>query len=265
LNGARSSPAEPDPIAAPTVREAWKVAGWGLAFWGGAQLAVAVLSRNPTALVAVQAVLAEWGAGRVGIAWSDPLAPVPTWKGLGRRAGVGVAMGAAAAGAVVLVALATGGAAAAKGRPVIGLLGVGLVVAALGAVRDELLLRGVVLRATRALLPAWAALLACGAAAAAARFGSDGTVGMALLVEGLRGVVLGAIWVRDRGAWMAVGANAAWKWGLDSVVRGGLVDVRFATDADAGIPALLVLAAGAGAACFWALRRGPHPAATDTN
>jgi hypothetical protein len=254
MNGTRSSPAEPDPIAAPTVREAWRVAGWGLAFWGAAQLAVAVLSRNATAMVAVQAVLAEWGAGRVGVAWSDPLAPVPTWKSLGRRAGAGAAMGAGGAALVIVVAMATGGAATAKSQPAVGLLAVGLVIAALSAVRDELLLRGFVLRATRALLPAWAALLACGAAAAAARFGVEGTVGLSLAVEALRGIVLGAIWMRDRGAWMAVGANTAWTWGLGSIVRGGLLDVRFATEPDAGLPALVVLAAGAGAAAFWSLR-----------
>ncbi len=249
-----------DPIAAPTLREAWKVAGWGLAFWAGAQLASAVLARNATALVAVQAVLAEWGAGRVGISWSDPLAPLPTWKQLARRAGRGVALGGAVAALVVAAALATGGAATARSSPSVGLLAVGLVVAVLTAVRDELLLRGIVLRATRALLPWWAALLACGAAAAAARFGVDGAVGLALGVEALRGVALGAVWVRDRGAWMAVGASTAWRWGLESLAHGGLFDVRFAAEADASLQALGVLALAAAAAVVWS-RRSPRAAA----
>jgi len=248
MTNARSALPDTDPTAAPTLRDASKVVAWGLVFWGAAQFAVAVFARNATALVAVQAVLAEWGAGRIGIAWSDPLAPMPSWKDLGRRAGKGAGLGAAAAVAVVVVAMATRGAARTAGVPGGGLLAVGLVIALLGAVRDELLLRGVVLRATRGLLPAWAALLACGGAAAAARFGIEGTLGMALAVEALRGMVLGAIWVRDRGAWMAVGANAAWTWTLGSVMRGGLVDVRFATEPDAGIPALAVLAAATVAA-----------------
>jgi len=264
MSSIRSSPRgsalpDPDPTAAPTVADATKVVGWGLAFWGAAQLAVAVFSKNATALVAVQAVLAEWSAGRIGIAWSDPLAPMPSWQAIGRRAGKGAALGAAAAVAVVVVALATKQAARAVGSPGGGLLAVGLVTALLSAVRDELFLRGVVLRATRGLLPAWAALLACGAGAAAAGFGVGHAAGLALVIEALRGVILGAIWIRDRGAWMAVGANAAWTWTLFSVMRGGVLDVRFATEADAGFPALAVLLAAALAAGL-STRRAPAQA-----
>lgn len=247
-----------DPASAATVRDAGRVVGWGLGLWGAAQLAMAVLSRNATAMVAVQAVIAEWGAGRLGIAWSDPLLPMPTWKALARRTGIGAAAGATAAGLVLAIAIGTGGAAPAGGGPVVTTLAVGLVVAALTAVRDELLLRGVVLRATRGLLPTWAALLACAGAGAAARFGRDGVLagaGVALAVEALRGVALGAVWIRDRGAWMAVGANATWGWTLLSLLHGGLVDVRFATEADAGLPALVAAAVAAGAALAWAARR----------
>jgi hypothetical protein len=244
-----------DPTAAPTLREAGRVVGWGLAFWSAAQLATAVFAQNATALVAAQAALAEWGAGRIGIAWSDPVGPMPTGKSIARRASTGVAMGAVAAALVVVVALATHTAAVERGRPTVGLLAVGLVVAVLSAVRDELFLRGVVLRATRGLLTTPVALAACGAAAAAARFGLEGAIGPVLLVEAFRGIALGAVWVRDRGAWTAVGANASWMWCLGSVVRGGLIDVRFATEAEAGTAALIVLAAGAVAASFWALRR----------
>jgi hypothetical protein len=244
-----------DPAAAATVRDAGRVVGWGLALWGAVQLAMAVLSRSATATVAVQAVIAEWGAGRLGITWSDPLAPMPTADALARRTAIGAVAGAAAAGLVAAIALATGGAATAGGAPVPTTLAVGLVVAVLTAVRDELLLRGVVLRATRGLVPTWAALLACAGAAAAARYGRDGVVGLALAVEALRGVALGAVWVRDRGAWMAVGANAVWGWTLFSVLHGGLVDVRFATEADAGLPAILAAAVAAVAALAWAARR----------
>jgi hypothetical protein len=190
---------------------------------------------------------------------------MPTWKSLGRRAGAGAAIGAAGAVLVVAVAMATGGAAMARSQPAMGLLAVGLVKVALLAVRDELMLRGIVLRATRALLPAWAALLVCGAAAAAARFGAEGAVGLFLVVEALRGIVLAALWLRDRGAWMAVAANAAWMWGLGSIVRGGLVDVRFAAEPDAGVPALVVLAAAVGAAAFWSLRSRDRSAPSAPN
>ena len=67
------------------------------------------------------------------------------------------------------------------------------------------------------------------------------------LVEARRGVALGGLWLVDRGAWMAVGASAAWSWTLGALVRGGLVDVRFAAPGDAS-PAALIVAAAAAAA-----------------
>jgi hypothetical protein len=245
---------EPDPTAAPTVREAKRVVGWGLAFWGGAQLAAAVFANNATALVAVQAALAEWGAGRVGVAWSNPLAPMPSGRALAKRAGLGAAMGSGAVAVLVVVALATRAATMEPASPRVGSLAIGLVVSTLAAVRDELFLRGMVLRATRGLLPAWAALAACGAAAAAGRFGAEGVLGLSLLVEALRGVALGSLWIRDRGAWMAVGAGAAWTWTLQSVVGGGLLDVRFAAQSDAGPAALAAVAVAAVLAVVWAAR-----------
>jgi hypothetical protein len=244
-----------DPTAAPTFKDAAKVAGWGLVFWGAAQLAARVFERNATAAVAVQAGLAEWGAGRLAIAWSDPLAPIPTWQQIARRAGRGAALGGGVACLVVVSALVTRSAEIAERSFGPGLLAIGLVNALLTAARDELLLRGVVLRTTRGLLPWWVSLAACGAAAAAARFGLEGVLGVGLLIEALRGVALGSLWLVDRGAWMAVGASAAWSWTLGSIVRGGLVDVRFAVESDASPAALIVAAAAAIGAVLWARRR----------
>jgi hypothetical protein len=70
-------------------------------------------------------------------------------------------------------------------------------------------------------------------------------VDLSLVVAGLRGVALGSVWVRDRGAWMAVGASAAWAWSLQSIVHGGLLDVRFGTEADAGVPGVVVMGVAA--------------------
>lgn len=209
------------------MREAAKVVGWGLVLWAGVQLAALIFTRNATAAVAVQAALAEWGAGRLAIAWSDPNTPAPPWSAIGARAGRGGAIGAAAAALVVGIALLAHHATRASSPPSLGLLAVGFIVSVLAAVRDELLLRGVVLRATHGLLPTWAALLVCGAAAAAARFGVEGAVGLVLAGEAIKGIVLGGLWVRDRGAWMAVAANTAWTWTMGSVVGGGLLDIRF--------------------------------------
>jgi hypothetical protein len=237
----------------PERSEAAKIAGWGLLFWGAVQLAGALLDRYATAMLAIQAVIAEWGAGTIGIAWSDPLAPAPSTDAVVRRAAGGALFGASAAVLVVLVALATRGASHAATPPAVETVVLGLLVSSLAAVRDELLLRGVVLRLARGRLPAWTGLLVCGAAAAAARFGVSGAVGLALAVEGLRGVALGALWMRDRGAWMACGANTAWMVTLGPIVHGGLVDVRFAVEPDAGLPALVVTAVVALAASLWAL------------
>jgi hypothetical protein len=136
------------------------------------------------------------------------------------------------------------------GVPAIGSLLVGLLVAAMGAVRDELLLRGVVLRATR-LLPVTASLVVCGLAAAAARLGADGSFTVALIPEALRGAALGALWVRDRGAWMACGASAAWAWAMGPVLGGNLLDVRFEGDSSE-VSSIAVLAVAGIAAGLWA-------------
>jgi hypothetical protein len=253
----KRSPAPPlaGPSALAALGDPAKVVAWGLVFWGAVQLTASVFARNATAAIAVQAALAEWGAGRMGIAWSDPLAPMPNAVAIVRRAALGAALGAATAALGVAAALAAGTASLAPFAPAVGPVALGLVLACLGAVRDELLLRGVVLRATRGFFTAWAALAACGAAAAAARFGADGTLTTVVALEALRGVALGALWMRDRGAWMAWGANAAWTWTAGSLVRGGVLDVRFKGNPQEGLPVLLVLATAALTAAAWSMRR----------
>ncbi len=243
--------------APPTLADAAKVVIWGLVFWGGVQLAAAGLERNAIAMVVVQAGLAEWGAGRMAIPWSDPRADVPTWRAIGGRAAVGAAIGVLCAAAVATVAIGLRAAAVTAGEPAMGALLVGLLVAILGAVRDELLLRGVVLRATR-LLPVGVTLVACGLAAAAARFGLDGGITPALIPEALRGTALGALWVRDRGAWMPCAANTAWTWMMGPVFGGNLIDVRFASDATSGASSIAVLGVATVAACLWATGRWPR-------
>jgi hypothetical protein len=240
-----------DVDAQATLADSAKVVAWGLVFWGGEQVAAGVLERNAIAMVVVQAGLAEWGAGRIAIPWSDPKAAVPTWQAVGRRAAVGAAMGLGCAALVTGIAVGLRAAVVVAGEPAMGALLVGLLVAVLGAVRDELLLRGVVLRATR-LLPVSATLVACGLVAAAARFGVDGGITAALIPEALRGTALGALWVRDRGAWMACAANAAWTWTMGPVLGGSLLDVRFASDRASNASSIVVLAIAAIAAGLWA-------------
>ncbi len=241
-----------DPVAAPTLRDAAKVAAWGLLFWGAVQYAGIPLGRSAIALVAVQALLAEWCAGRIDIPWSDPLAPLPGARAIAGRAAAGAAAGGVAAVLVLLLLRtwmrvdATAGSGTPGDSPTLALeptgLALAVVVSLLQAARDELLLRGVMLRATRGLVPWWASLLAVGAAAAGAQYGMQGVVGLGLAAEALRGVALGALWLRDRGAWMAVAANASWTFALG---LGGVVDLHVVAGGDASGAALLVTALAA--------------------
>jgi hypothetical protein len=92
-------------------------------------------------------------------------------------------------------------------------------------------------------LPPAGALAACGLAAAAARFGLDGHASFALVPDALRGVALGAIWMIDRGAWMACAANAAFAWVLGDVLQGNLADLRFSHEAAVSTAVLAACAA----------------------
>jgi hypothetical protein len=85
----------------------------------------------------------------------------------------------------------------------------------------------------------------------------DGAITPALLSEALRGTALGAIWTRDKGAWMACGANAAWTWTLGPALGGNLLDVRFATEAGTTAGSIAVLAVAALVACLWAAGKFP--------
>ncbi len=250
-----------DPIAAPTLKDAAKVAGWGLVFWGAVQFATIVFARNATAAVAVQAALAEWGAGRLAIAWSDPLAPIPSWQQIARRVGRGAALGGGVACLVVATALVTHVAQVAERSLGVGLLSIGLVVSLLTAARDELLFRGVVLRATRGLLPC------VGVARRVRRRGGRS----AIRAEGTLGVGSSS---RGCVAWPSAACGSAtaehgWRsararpgLGLQSVVHGGLLDVRFAGEGDGGIPGLAVLGAAAVAAVAIAVGRPARPPRT---
>jgi hypothetical protein len=169
---------------------------WGLALWSAATFAASLLARSATAATAVQAAIAEWGTAQMGITWSPPAAPLPTWQAIAKRASVGAGCGAAVAVAAVIAALLARTAILAGGPKSFDVLLVGLAIAALSAVRDELLLRGVTLRVTRDVLPVWVGLLACAGAGACARFGVDGHVSVALAYDAMRGAALGALWVR---------------------------------------------------------------------
>ncbi len=204
-----------------------------------------------------QAVVAEWGGGRLGVAWSDPNAPLPTVATIGRRAGVGAVIGVVAAGMVVAFLASTEAVILERSALSASALVVALVTAGLYAMRDELLLHGLVLRALVTVPSPGLRVLACGMTSAAAAFGELGTSSpRAVVVQGMLGLVFGALWVRDRGAWAAWGAHSAWLFTSSLLMQGGVAESRVASStwggADAGplggsaaIVALLPLAVGA--------------------
>lgn len=226
------------PVLSATLRETGRIAAWALGLGTLTSALGGLLAQHRAGSVAVQAFVAEWGAGRLGVAWADPEAPPPSSRALARRLGLGAMVGGGAAGATLLVATATHAVTFTRCTPSLSGLAVGVVVALFAAVRDELLLRGLVLRAFRhSLTPSWQ-LLVCGAVAAAARVGqlADGRMltpsgaweGAAVVgVAGLAGVGFGALWQRERGAWSACGAHAAFTFVATTAVTGGLCDARW--------------------------------------
>jgi hypothetical protein len=132
-----------------------------------------------------------------------------------------------------------------------------LVTAGFYAMRDELLLHGLVVRALVTVESPILKVLACGLTSAAAAYGELGVVApLPIAVQGLLGIVFGALWVRDRGAWPAWGAHTAWLFATSFLMQGGIFEARvFAgtwgggdygpLGGTAAVVALLPLAAGA--------------------
>jgi hypothetical protein len=173
---------------------------------------------------------------------------------------------------VIGFAWATHAATFAPGPPALMMLPTGLIIAGFLAMRDELLLRGIVLRAFEHSASTAVALLVCALAASAAKVGAvlanpEGAPLAPLILQavvaGLLGLAFAALWKRDRGAWLAWGAHTAWLWATGSLAHGGLLDVRWTQGGwgggDAGIEgsaAAAVVLAGAAVAALFAWRGG---------
>ena len=215
---------------------------WGLVLFLGCRLLEIFLEAQATASAVGQAVLVEWGSSRLGVAWSDP-AKEQTPARLVRRAGVGAGVGLAAALVLVALLALTHGALF-EPVPAVAwsVLVIGFVTAGLHAWRDELLHHGVVLRALGLFDKGDASgkphdlirALACGVTSAGVALGRSGASAEGVIVAGLLGIVFGALWVRDRGAWMAWGAHTVFRFTLETLLAGGLTQIRLAADRWAG-------------------------------
>lgn len=250
-----------------------RIVGLGLLFYAGVSFVGAYFAENATGAAVLQAVLAEWGAGRLGITWSDSNAKQPTIAAIARRAARGASMGLTAAVVVLGFALLTRAARLAPNTPALVPVLVGVAVPAFVAMKDELLFRGLVLRLLPASTPAPFALLACGLSSAAAAMGAGAKTIPEVAAAALGGVAFGALWRRDRGAWMAWGAHTAWLWASGPLAHGGIIDVRAALTpwggGDAGLGAgwasvaALVPVAGVAAYLAYAADKSAKPIFAD--
>jgi hypothetical protein len=226
------SPAESRAAALSAAR----VAALGVALFAATRVVGAILDSMSMASIVAQTVVAELGAGRLGVAWSDPLAPMPKTAAIVKRALAGAAVGAAVAVVLTVFLAASSAARLSRVEPSSSAAAIALVTAGLLAMRDELLLHGLVMRAMVSVEAAVPRVLACGLTSAAAAFG-DGAAPRAVLAQGLLGLVFGALWTRDRGAWQAWGAHTAWFFGTSMLLDAGVYDARVASNAWGGADA----------------------------
>ena len=228
-------------------------AAWGLAVYGGTRVIASVLQSTSMAALVAQAVLAEWGTGRIGVTWSDrTFEEPPTASAMGKRAGVGAVVGVVLAGVVIALLASSRGILLERAVASTPAIAVGLIGAGLLAMRDELVLHGLLFRVMAKKDRAWPKVLACGLTSMAAAVG-EGLSIRAVVVQGLLGLVFGALWARDRGAWMPWAANAAWQATTSLILSGGVSTAQNAMTSwggakagplgsDAAILALLPLA-----------------------
>jgi hypothetical protein len=216
-----------------------RVAAWGLAVYAGAQLVGSAFQALSMAAIVGQAILAEWGLGRLGVTWSDPMAPLPDGTTLAKRAAKGIGAGLLVAGFVTAAVVGTRGAILDPGDGTLAVLAIGLLTSAVVAVRDELLLHGLTLRVLISVPSPLPRALACGVASAAAALGDVGAAPQTVVAHFLLGVIFGSLWIRDRGAWMAWGAHTAFLFLTGTLLHGGLFDIKVAANAwgggDAGL------------------------------
>jgi hypothetical protein len=210
------------------------VAAWGLVLHAGCRAIEIFLEAQSMAAAVGQAVLVEWGASRLGVAWSDPAVPT-TSTAITRRALIGAAIGAGMAALVFAVLLASHGVTLERVPSAeVSVLGIGLLTAALPAWRDELLLHGITLRALGSSISPLGQVIACGVTSAGAALGRSDASPRSVFVSLLAGIVFGALWVNDRGAWKPWAAHTAFRWTVGTLLSGGIVHARLADDAWAG-------------------------------
>jgi hypothetical protein len=234
----RRAPSDPPPeAAAERAASPVHVVAWGLLLFAGCRAIEIILAAQSMAASVGQAVLVEWAGSRMGIVWSDPTES-PTAMRIARRIAFGAAIGLAASGVLVAILLASN-AAQVTSVPSFeaSVLAIGFITAALTAWRDELLHHGVVLRfcALQATsVSPIGKILACGATSAGAELARTDATFRTTFVAGALGVVFGALWVRDRGAWQPWAAHLAFRYATGTLAAGGVLQMKLLDNSWAG-------------------------------
>jgi hypothetical protein len=239
-------------------------AAWLVGLAAALQLVEVLLGKSPLASAMAGAVLADVVAGFAGVRWdSSPAkgaknaakgapskeqeAPAsgarPAEKAAGAEAakasgeeanpvrdiGVGMATALVAVIVTLLVGAVLGWVMIERGGPSTS-IAFALMRSAATGVRDELMLRGIVLTAAARAgisprIAAVVAALAGGAVLALVPSVSAGAIALAIT----SGFFFALLWQRFRGAWAAVGAHAFWVFLIGAALRGGFIDVAWSS------------------------------------
>lgn len=222
----------PAPDSSPRERAPLRTAIGAVLVFAVGRVLGSVLETASMAAIVAQAVAAEWGAGWLGLRWSE--ADDGAGKTTHRRIGLGLATGVIASAMVVGFLVSTRAITLQRSTVSMPTLIVGLVSAGLYAMRDELLLRGLPLLVVARLPGNVGKVLICGALAAAAALGEKDPSLPAVLVELVLGMGAASLWVRSGGAWWPWATHTAWLFSLALLLQGGLFEAHVAANAWGG-------------------------------
>jgi hypothetical protein len=263
---------DPAPAGPPLV-ELGIGAAWLVGLAAALQLLDQVLGPANLGAAIFGALGTDVAAGRAGVRWDRSIVELDAPRAAVRRvaAGAGVALAAGALAIAVSGAFHWFHVASALGPSAA--IAFAVARAAAVSVRDELLFRGIPLAAAaRAGLPAPIARGFSALVSGAAIVMVPGVTPAALALAVGSGWLFASLWERDRGAWAAVGAHAAWALLVGSMIHGGVVDLEWTTGelavgaAAAGAPAWVATAVVIAAAAVlprlpWPTAPGPAPRA----
>jgi membrane protease YdiL (CAAX protease family) len=214
----------PRPIGSPLVELGMGLA-WLLGTAAALQAAEMLFSRFIMAVAISGAVIADVASTWAGVRWDQ--GTKRAWKEALGRIGAGAGVAAAVVAVTFAVGAVMGRVEVQAGAPSVGIFLVVLRSAAI-AVRDELVFRGIpIVAAERAGVPAVAARGFAALAGAASIALLPGASAASLVLAAATGWLFATLWQRDRGAWSAVGAHAAWALLTGALLRGGVVDMAF--------------------------------------